>query len=46
VGGGLLESHDLGVIAVVVEVSALADDLRCAASDGRSSEDTAYLGVW
>jgi len=44
-GGGLFESDDLGVVAVVVEVRALADDFGCAASGGRLGEDTAYLGV-
>jgi hypothetical protein len=33
------------VLAVVVEVCAFADDLRCAASEGRLGEDTAYLGI-
>lgn len=41
----MFESDDLGVVAVVVEVRAFADDLGCAASGGRLGEDTAYVGV-
>jgi hypothetical protein len=41
----LFEGYDLGVIAVVVEVCAFADDLRCAASAGILGKDTAYLGI-
>ena len=43
--GGLFEGDDFGVVAVVVEVRAFADDFGCAASGGRLGEDTAYLGV-
>ena len=43
--GGLFEGHDFGVVAVVVEVRAFADDLRRAAAGGILREDTAYLRV-
>ncbi len=39
-GGGLLEGDDLGVVAVVVEVGAFADDRVLA------DEDAAYLRDW
>ena len=43
--GRLFEGYDLGVIAVVVEVCAFADDLGCATVGGRLGKDAAYLGV-
>ena len=43
--GGLFEGYDLGVVAIVVEVSAFADDPGRAASEGCLGQDAAYLGV-
>ena len=43
--GRLFEGYDLGVIAVVVEVGAFADDPWCGAVGGRLGKDTTYLGV-
>ncbi len=42
--GGLLEGYDLGVVAVVVEVGAFADDFGCSPL-GVDGENAAYLGV-
>jgi len=42
---GLLEGDDLGVVAVVVEVGAFADDYGCFSLMGLADEDTANLGV-
>ena len=41
----MFEGDYFGVVAVVVEVCAFADDLECAASEGCLGEDAAYLGV-
>ncbi len=44
-GGGLLEGDDFGVVAVVVDVGAFADDLWSAVVFRGERQDAAYLGV-
>jgi hypothetical protein len=43
---GLLESDDLGVVAIVIEMCAFADDFWCATLLGCLGDDAAYLRVW
>ena len=43
--GCLFEGYDFGVVAVVVEVSAFANDPGRVTVGGRLGKDTAYLGV-
>jgi hypothetical protein len=43
---GLLESDDLGVIALVIKMCTFADDFWCAARVGSLGDDAAYLRVW
>ena len=44
-GGGLFEGDDLGVVALVVEVGAFADDFGLASAGWSAYEDAAYLRV-
>ena len=43
---GLLESDDLGVVAIVIKMCAFANDLWCAPRGGSLGDDAAYLRVW
>lgn len=44
--GGLLESDDLGVVAVVVDMRAFTNDLGGASPGRCAGEDATYLRIW